>query len=131
MKKIVYTFFFILIFHYSNAQDMQIAADDLIEYDKVDLRPEFPSTYASFMDFINKNFNLSDYDGPTGIMKATFIIEANGKISNIKLVKSLDAMAASEMKKVLAKCPAWKPGEHNGKPVRVMFEFSIKLQGNS
>lgn len=131
MKKIVFLFFLIFFVVSTNAQDMEMASDDLVEYDRVDLRPEFPNTFASFMDYISKNFNLPEYDGPTGVIKVAFIIEPNGKISNIKILKNLDSTASNEMKKVLAKCPTWKPGEHNGKPARVLFEFSIKLMGNS
>lgn len=115
------------IFSIVNAQSLSMANDDVVEYNTVEVRPEFLGSYDNFMGFIAKNFLLPDYDGPTGILKVGFIIEPNGTVSSVNVLKKLDANAAEEIKKVMSKCPQWKPGEHNGKPVRVYYEFSLKL----
>lgn len=108
-----------------------MATDEIIEYNEVQVRPEFPEYSGNFMGFISKNFKLPDYDGPEGVMKVGFIIETTGLISNVKVLKKLDAASANEIKEVMAKCPKWKPAEHNGKSIRVYYEFSLKLDGNS
>ena len=127
MKKILFFTVCFFVFCAAKAQDLSMADEDIIEYDTVDVRPEFPDSYNGFMDFISKNFSLPDYEGPTGVLKVGFVIEANGVVSNVKVVKNLDTASAAEIKKVMSKCPQWKAGVHNGKPVRVYYEFSLKL----
>lgn len=79
------------------------------------------------MGYISENFLLPDYDGPSGTLKVGFIIETTGVVSNVKVIKCLDVHSSVEIKKVMSKSPSWKPAQHNGKPVRVYFEFSLKL----
>jgi hypothetical protein len=131
MKRILFFTACFFVLYSAKSQSLSIANDDIVEYNMVDSRPEFPNTYPDFMDFVAKNFSLPDYDGPTGILKVGFVIETNGMVSSVKVLKNLDATASSEIKKVMAKCPQWKPGEHNGKPVRVYYEFSLKLMSQS
>lgn len=130
MNKILLIAICFFVFSSSYAQALSMANDDLVEYNTVDLRPEFPEYSGNFMEFVSKNFSLPDYDGPSGIMKIGFIIEQNGLVTNIKVLKNLDITSSAEIKKVMAKCPKWKPAEHNGKPARVYYEFSLKLSGN-
>lgn len=131
MKRILFCLFCFFSFQNIVAQDLSMANDEIVEYNTVDVRPEFPGTYSNFMDFISKNFSLPDYEGPTGVLKVGFVIETNGLVSNVKVLKNLDTTSSAEIKKVMAKCPQWKPGEHNGKPVRVYYEFSLKLMSQS
>ena len=131
MKRILFCLFCFFSFQSIVAQDLSMANDEIVEYNTVDVRPEFPGTYSNFMDFISKNFSLPDYEGPTGVLKVGFVIETNGLVSNVKVLKNLDTTSSAEIKKVMAKCPQWKPGEHNGKPVRVYYEFSLKLMSQS
>jgi hypothetical protein len=131
MNKIILHLVALLFISTAFAQDLSMVSDDVIEYNTVDLRPEFPDYSGNFMDFVSRNFSLPEYDGPTGSLKVGFIIEQNGMVTNIKVLKNLDTTSTVEIKKVLAKCPKWKPAEHNGKPVRVYYEFSLKLSSAS
>jgi hypothetical protein len=131
MKRILFFVVGFFIFCSVNAQDLSVANDEIVAYNDVELRPELPSTYASFMDFVSKNFSMPDYEGPTGFLKVGFVIEPNGVVSNVKVLKPLDSTSSAEIKKVMTKCPQWKPGEHNGKAVRVYYEFSLKLMSQS
>lgn len=131
MKRILFFTACFFVLYSANSQSLTIANDDLVEYNTVDVRPEFTGDYPNFMDFVAKNFNLPDYEGPTGLLKVGFVIELNGVVSSVKVLKNLDVSASNEIKKVMAKCPQWKPGEHNGKPVRVYYEFALKLLSQS
>lgn len=131
MKRILFYLFCFFSFQNLVAQDLSMVNDEIVEYNTVDVRPEFPSAYSNFMDFVSKNFALPDYEGPTGTLKVGFVIEASGVVSSVKILKSLDTSSSAEIKKVMAKCPQWKPGEQNGKPVRVYYEFSLKIMSQS
>ncbi len=131
MKRFLFVTICSFFFSFCYSQDLTMANDEIVEYNIVELRPEFPEYSGNFMEFIAKNFSLPDYDGPTGNLKVGFIIEPTGVVTNVKVLKNLDTTSSSEIKKVMSKCPKWKPAEHNGKPVRVYYEFSLKLSGNS
>lgn len=131
MKRILFFTACFFVLYSAKSQSLSMANDEIVEYNTVEVRPEFPGSYTNFMDFVSKNFPLPDYDGPTGILKVGFVIEVDGMVSSVKVLKNLDATASNEIKKVMAKCPQWKPGVHNGKPVRVYYEFSLKLMSQS
>lgn len=131
MKRILFFTACFFVLYSAKSQSLSMANDEIVEYNTVEVRPEFPGSYTNFMDFVSKNFPLPDYDGPTGILKVGFVIEVDGMVSSVKVLKNLDATASNEIKKVMAKCPQWKPEEHNGKPVRVYYEFSLKLMSQS
>ena len=131
MKRILFFTACFFVLYSAKSQSLSMANDEIVEYNTVEVRPEFPGSYTNFMDFVSKNFSLPDYDGPTGILKVGFVIEVDGMVSSVKVLKNLDATASNEIKKVMTKCPQWKPGEHNGKPVRVYYEFSLKLMSQS
>ena len=131
MKRILFFTACFFVLYSAKSQSLSMANDEIVEYNTVEVRPEFPGSYTNFMDFVSKNFSLPDYDGPTGILKVGFVIEVDGMVSSVKVLKNLDATASNEIKKVMAKCSQWKPGEHNGKPVRVYYEFSLKLMSQS
>ena len=131
MKRILFFTACFFVLYSAKSQSLSMANDEIVEYNTVEVRPEFPGSYTNFMDFVSKNFSLPDYDGPTGILKVGFVIEVDGMVSSVKVLKNLDATASNEIKKVMAKCPQWKPGVHNGKPGRVYYEFSLKLMSQS
>ncbi|MGL2986935.1 energy transducer TonB [Flavobacterium sp. RSSA_27] len=131
MKRILFIAMWFFMFCTGHAQDLSMANDEIVPYNDVELRPELPGNYSSFMDFVSKNFSMPEYEGPTGYLKVGFVIEPNGLVSNVKVLKSLDSTSSEVIKKVMTKCPQWKPGEHNGKPVRVYYEFSLKLMNQS
>lgn len=101
---------------------------DPFDYDTVEVRPEFPGGFNQLMTFIGKNFNLPEYDGPTGIVKVSFVIEKNGSLSSIRIVKDLGEGSGAEAKRVIALSPLWSPGQQDGKPVRVKYELPISIR---
>ena len=54
-----------------------------------------------------------------------FVIEKDGSISNIQIVKSIDPEFSKEAVRVLELSPKWNPGKINGMPVRVKINFPI------
>lgn len=54
-----------------------------------------------------------------------FVVEKDGSISNIEVVKSTDPEFSKEAIRILEKSPAWNPGKINGTPVRVKIHFPI------
>ena len=77
--------------------------------------------------YINKNFKMPEYDGNGGTLKIAFIIEVDGSVTNVKVVKDLGEGTGTEAKRVISSSPRWSSGEFRGKKVRVLYELPIKI----
>jgi len=131
MKRIllaVITLFFVNI---ASAQPTATYIDDApYNYEEVEVRPQFPGGYDGLMGYIGKNFKISDYEGDGGVLKVAFVIEVDGTITNVKVVKDLGEGVGAEAKRVIASSPKWSSGENRGKKVRVLYELPIKIAGH-
>lgn len=69
--------------------------------------------------------------GIQGDVIVEFVIDEKGELTRIKVLQSPDSSLSSEVIAVLKKSPRWKPGEHEGKKVKVKFVLPIrfKVQG--
>ena len=70
-------------------------------------------------------------NGIQGDVIVEFVIDEKGELTRIKVLQSPDSSLSSEVIAVLKKSPRWKPGEHEGKKVKVKFVLPIrfKVQG--
>lgn len=93
--------------------------------------PEFPGGMAHFIKWLTKNIIY-----PTalreqkrgGQMVASFIINTDGSVSDIAIVKSFDLRCDNAVKSVLERMPAWKPGTNQGKPCRTMMVIPLDFR---
>jgi hypothetical protein len=130
MKKIILFAFTIFSIHFASAQATSTYVDDApYNYEEVDEKPEFPGGIIEFKTFIAKNLKLNDYEGDSGVLKVSFIIETNGEVSNVEIVADLGEGSGKEAVRVVSLSPHWKPGVHRGKIVRVINEIPIRIAG--
>jgi hypothetical protein len=130
MKKKMFSIITLLIVSFVSAQATATLTDDApFNYEEVEVRPEFPGGYNELLNFIGKNFRLGDYEGYGGTMKVAFIIEIDGSITNIKVIKDIGGETAAEARRVISMFPKWTSGEFGGKKVRVLYELPIKISG--
>ncbi|MCK9627985.1 MAG: TonB family protein [Bacteroidales bacterium] len=66
--------------------------------------------------------------GLQGRVVVEFIIEKNGEVSSVKVVKSAGDALDAEAVKVVAASPKWKPGMKGGAPVRVKMAIPIEFK---
>ena len=57
-----------------------------------------------------------------------FVIERDGSITDVKVVRGVDASLDKEAVRVVQSMPKWKPGKQRGKPVRVAYTLPINFQ---
>lgn len=96
-------------------------------YTSVEILPEFPGGLSGFGEFVQKNFNMpKDFKG-NGNVLASFIVETDGSLSNIKIVRDLGFGTGEEALRILKNSPKWSPGKQDGKPVRVAYNLPIRL----
>ncbi len=60
-----------------------------------------------------------------GTDSVTFVVEKNGTLSNVTLLKSFDPDCDAEALRVVKAGPKWKPGKHRGQPARQRITIPI------
>jgi protein TonB len=58
------------------------------------------------------------------------VIEKNGKITDIKVIRDIGFGTGAEAIRVLSKYEYWLPGKQRGVPVRVMYSLPLTIQSN-
>lgn len=103
--------------------------DKIYKLIELDLKPEFPGGRVKFNKFVDKNYKKSN-KRPTlqGKIFATFVIEKDGSLTEIKVLRDIGSGTAAELIRVLKLSPKWKPGKRNGKEVRTLNSIVIPVQ---
>ncbi len=96
----------------------------------VEKLPEFPGGMEAWAKFLSKNLHYpaqASGEGISGRVYMSFIVEKDGKITDIQVIKAAGYGFDEEAKRVLKMAPQWKPGIQNGKPVRVRYMVPINF----
>ena len=71
---------------------------------------------------------MPDEEGLKGKVYVTFVVEKDGSLTDIKVLRDIGYGTGKEAIRVLKATPRWNPGEQNGKKVRCTFSLPISLQ---
>ena len=99
-----------------------------VDYDTVEVKPEFKGGINNFIKFIGENFKLPEVESLSGVVKVSYIIDIDGKLRDIKVLKDIGDGTGEEAVRVLKLCPLWKAGEQNGEKVKVIMQLPINLK---
>lgn len=107
------------------------AFKEVFEYDFVDEKPSFPGGHEALMEFINRTrrYPAEAYEkGIEGRVTCSFVVNANGDISHLKVIKGSDRLLNMEAMRILAEMPNWIPGRHGDRhvPVRVIHSIPFR-----
>lgn len=83
-----------------------------------------------FRTWIGNNLQYPEIaaeNGISGRVFVKFVVEPDGSISNVQLVRGVDPALDKEAIRVVKSSPKWAPGKQRGKPVRVSFTFPINF----
>lgn len=115
--------------NYETNNDIGILEDTKIyNSTEVDVKPIFPGGLQKFYRFIGNNFHSPEEAGLSGKVFVSFIIEKDGSLSEIKVLKDIGFGTGKEAIRVLKMCPRWIPAEQNGQKVRVLYSIPITIQ---
>ncbi|MFD0766235.1 TonB family protein [Mucilaginibacter lutimaris] len=92
--------------------------------------PAFKGGYQAFGQYLGNNIVYPTYARKNmiqGRVILTFVVEKDGKLSDIKVVKSVDPVLDTEAVRVLEKSPKWLPGIIMGQPVRVQYSVPVNF----
>ena len=98
-----------------------------------DVNPEFPGGDEAMMQFLAENIHYPDTAkeyGITGKVYIKFVIEKDGTVSNINVIRDIGGGCGEETKRVVAIMPRWRPGKVGGRNVRSQFilPFNFELK---
>ncbi len=94
----------------------------------IEVKPDFPGGMDKFNQFVAKNYQVPDEEGLKGKVYVSFVVEKDGSLTDIKVLRDIGYGTGKEAIRVLNKCPKWTPGEQNGKKVRCTFSLPISIQ---
>jgi protein TonB len=97
----------------------------------LEVMPEPFGGAAAWSKFLQRNIRypaLARENGLSGKVWLSFIIERDGKLSNIEVIRPAGNGFDEEATRVLRLAPAWKPGKQNGQLVRVKYTIPINFQ---
>ena len=128
MTKLSCLVFFLLPF-ISIAQTSNIVNDTLIYNNAaINKEAEFPGGLKEFYKYIGENYNLpNDNNFKGGKIIASFVVEKNGKITQVKILRDIGFGTKDEIIRILNYSPLWNPAEDNGMNVRVQYSLPITL----
>jgi protein TonB len=107
------------------------AADNSIrEASSLDSYPEFEGGMAAWAKYLQKNLRYplqAQEEGSQGKVFVSFVIEKDGSISNVTVIRGVVASLDQEALRVIQKSPKWKPGIQNKQLVRVRYNIPISF----
>ena len=98
----------------------------------IEVKPEFPGGNEKLFSFISKNFHYSEemkQNELNGRVFASFIIEKDGSVTDLKIIRGLGFGTEDEVLRVFKLMPRWISGEQNGKKVRCFYQIPIQING--
>jgi protein TonB len=106
-----------------------ITTDSNSIYDIVEQMPEFQGGESEMFKFIGSNIKYPSNIGEVqGRVICRFIVEKDGKIGKIEVVRSVYPDLDKEAVRVIRSMPKWIPGKQNGKTTRVWYTLPINLK---
>jgi TonB family C-terminal domain len=105
--------------------------EDSFVFVTVEDMPEYPGGNAALLKWIGENVNyptIAAENGIEGRVYCQFVVNADGSVSDVVVVRPLDPNLDKEAIRVLKLLPKFKPGSQRGKPVRVKYSVPVRFQ---
>jgi TonB family protein len=112
----------------TQAQTAAPVADETI-YETVDKAASYPGGEGAWNLYINNTLKYPESakgQKAEGTVVVSFVVEPNGKLSNWKIVESLDATLDEHTVYTIIKSGRWEPATLNGKKVRQRITLPVR-----
>ena len=100
-------------------------------FNVVEQMPQFPGGDAALFEYLSTHIKyptIAEENGVQGRVIVTFVVERDGSITDVKVVKSVDPSLDKEASRVVAGMPKWIPGKQNGSAVRVKYTVPVTFR---
>jgi protein TonB len=96
----------------------------------VEEMPSYPGGDEARIKFISENVVypvIARESNTQGTVYVTFVVEADGSITDVKVLRGIGSGCDEEALRVVKMMPKWNAGKQSGKSVRVQFNLPIKF----
>lgn len=113
---------------------VEIEEEEVVEqeiFTIVEEMPEFPGGMTKLADYLAKNIKypqMARESGIQGRVFVQFVVEPDGSVSNVAVMRSLGGGCDEEAMRVVKSMPKWKAGKQRGKPVRVSYILPVNFK---
>jgi protein TonB len=97
----------------------------------VEIPPEYPGGQKALFQFLADHLEYPDVareNNIQGTVVVSFIVEADGSITDIKILRGLGGGCNDEAMRVIGLMPKWNPGIQSGRKVRVNLALAVHFQ---
>lgn len=113
---------------------VKLADGTVNEYSKDAELPDYRGGMTKFYEYFARNYKyppMAREGGIGGRLLISFVVEKDGSLSGINLLKDLGYGTGEEALRVIRETRRWVPGRQHGVPVKVSFTLPIQLQMTS
>jgi len=114
--------------------DMMFGQDGTVTDDPfvfVEVMPSFRGgDISKFREWVGSRTNypqLAIDNKIKGTVYLTFVVERDGSVSNVTVLKGVDPLLDNEAVRAISESPRWTPGLQRGQPVRVRFQIPLNF----
>ncbi len=120
----------------TNIEITPVKIDDEEEEDEqeifqvVENDPEFPGGLDAMYKYLAQNIKypqLARENNITGKVYVEFVVEKDGSVSNVKVLRDIGGGCGQEAVRVVKTMPKWTPGKQRGKAVRVAYRLPVNF----
>ena len=113
------------------AQTQQTPPDEAVVYEYAEQMPAFKGGESAMMTYLSGSIPYTN-TGVTGLVVVSFVVDDDGTIDEVKVLKSLHpSLDSVSVQAVRNMNGYWTPGVQKGKPVKVRFTLPIKFSHNA
>jgi protein TonB len=106
--------------------------EEAIPFQLVEEKPSFNGGDANeFSKWVNSKLvypEIAKENGVQGRVTLQFTVEADGRVTNVKVLRGVDESLDKEAVRVVASSPKWKPGKQRDRAVKVTYTFPVIFQ---
>lgn len=115
-----------------SAPEEEKVEEEAIPFQLVEEKPSFNGGDANeFSKWVNSKLvypEIAKENGVQGRVTLQFTVNADGTVSNVKVLRGVDSSLDKEAVRVVSSSPKWKPGKQRDRAVKVTYTFPVIFQ---
>ena len=120
------------IMDYVETVEEEVVEEEAIPFQFVEEKPSFMGGDANaFSKWVNERLvypEIAKENGVSGRVTLQFTVNTDGTVSNIKVLRGVDASLDKEAVRVVSMSPKWTPGKQRDRAVKVTYTFPVIFQ---
>ena len=115
-----------------SAPEEETIEEEAIPFQLVEEKPSFNGGDANeFSKWVNSRLvypEIAKENGVQGRVTLQFTVNADGSVSNVKVLRGVDSSLDKEAVRVVSSSPKWKPGKQRDRAVKVTYTLPVIFQ---